>query len=76
MVMAAMDLEERMRHIEDRTTRNELKLQGHEDTCALRYRHLDESLNAVARNQRAAAIAGASIGLAVLGFLIKLVFFP
>lgn len=67
---------DRMRAAEDRVLRNELNLMSHEKECAIRYGHINESMSGLQRDLRTAATAAAGIMLAVLGFLIKLVFFP
>ncbi len=76
MESATDELFERMRATEDKALRNELGLASHERECAIRYGHINESVNGVRRDFRNVATAGAGIMIAVLGFLIKLVFFP
>lgn len=83
--MAAVpeDLYERVRSTEDQGLRNELGLKAHEKECAIRYGHINDTMagmktvsEGIQRDLRTAATAGAGVMLAVLGFLIKLVFFP
>lgn len=73
---SAEELFERMRATEDKALRNELGLASHERECAIRYGHINESVTGIRRDMRQVATAGAGVMLAVLGFLVKLVFFP
>lgn len=67
---------DRIRELEDRALRNTLGLQSHERECAIRYEHITDSVSGIRHDLRVAATSGAGIMLAVLAFLIKLVFFP
>lgn len=67
---------ERLRVTEDKALRNELNLASHERECAIRYGHINEGMSKIQHDFRAVATAGAGVMLTVLGFLIKLVFFP
>lgn len=73
----------RLNAVEQETLSNKLNLAGHERECAIRYGHINESVagmkenvNGIRKDMRTVAYAGAGIGLAVLAFLVKLVFFP
>ncbi len=73
----------RLRKVEDDSLTNRLNLSTHEKECALRQGYIKAELEAtnstmdgMRGDMRKVASIGAGIGLAVLGFLIKLVFFP
>ncbi len=74
---------QRLRKVEDDSLTNRLNLSTHEKECALRQGYIKmelETTNAtvhgIRSDMRKVASIGAGIALAVLGFLIKLVFFP
>ncbi len=75
MSAAADEIFERLRDVEDESLRNQLGLTAHERECAIRYGHINESVMGIQKDFRRVATAGASIMLAVLAFLVKLVFF-
>ena len=66
---------DRLREVEDDTLRNELNLLGHERECAIRYGHINSSVEGIRKDMRSAATTVGTIMLAILAFLIKLVFF-
>jgi hypothetical protein len=67
---------DRLRQVEDQSLTNTLKLAGHEKECAIRYGHITESVTGIRSDMRQAVVGGITLMLAVLGFLVKLVFFP
>jgi hypothetical protein len=67
--------DERLREVELESNTNKGRLAGHERECAIRYGHINENVAGIRRDLRQAASVVATIMLAVLGFLIKLVFF-
>lgn len=66
---------DRLRDVEDESLSNQLKLAGHERECAIRYTHINESVESIRKDVKNAATAGAALMLAALAFLVKLVFF-
>jgi hypothetical protein len=66
---------DRLRDVEDESLSNTLKLAGHERECAIRYTHINVSIEGIRGDIRKAAFAGVGFMLAALAFLIKLVYF-
>ncbi len=73
---AAEHLFDRLRDAENAALRNTLGLAAHEKECAIRYGHINENVAGIRKDLRTAAWAGISAMITVLGFLVKLVFFP
>ncbi len=69
------DIWERLRDVEDETLRNQLGLTAHERECAIRYGHINASVAGLRSDFRNVAVAGVGTGMAILAFLVKLVFF-
>lgn len=71
----AKNFDARLREAEEGGLRNQLGLESHERECAIRYGHINDTMAGVRRDMRATLAGGIAIGITVLGFLIKLVFF-
>ena len=66
---------DRMRELGEQSLRNQLGLVSHEKECAIRYEHINASVRAMRGDMKRVATGGFSIGILVIAFLVKVVFF-